>query len=267
MPDEEDISRFVPPPPDENLTIWRYIDFTKYLALLESESLFFVRVATLDDPFEGSFPPAQTVISRVRGAFPPGTVPPDLPIQLEPGLADYWKIMRYWAMVSCWHASEYESAAMWRLYAPTTAAIAIRSTVRGLRAALGTAPSPPTGFGGSDRIHIGMIQYIDFATETIPDGSFAAQFYRKRRSFEHERELRAMVLQFPRSHDGHGVDLERRPADAGIAVSADLAVLIQEIRIAPQAPAWYAELVTNVTSRYGLNVVPVQSELDATPVY
>src|SRR5262249_16389999 len=139
--------------------------------------------------------------------------------------------------------------------------------IRRLREALRSAPAPPPDFGGTDRIHIGMIEYIDFETQTIPNGSFAAQFFRKRRSFEHERELRALILQFPRHSNGHSVDLDRRPVDRGISVSADLDVLIEAVRIAPQAPGWYADLVAKVTSRYGLNVIPTQSELDTTPVY
>src|SRR5207249_4280374 len=158
-----------------------------------------------------------------------------------------WKTMRYWAMVNCWHASTHESAAMWRLYAPTTAAVAIRSTVRRLRSAVALAPPPPPGFGGSDRVHIGMIDYIDFASQRIPDGSFAAQFFRKRRSFEHERELRALVLQFPLASPDH-VDYERRPTDAGLPVKVDLAQLIDKVLVAPQAPNWYANLVARVAA-------------------
>lgn len=263
---EEDLSRFIPPPPSEDLVIWRYLDFTKFVALLDTKSLYFARVSTLDDPFEGSFPPAQTVLERVKGTLPAGAVPPGAVIQMSPGFEDVWKTMRHWAMVNCWHASSHESAAMWRLYAPTIAAVAIRSTVRRLRKAAANAPSPPAGFRGSGRIFIGMIEYIDFASQRIPDGSFAAQFYRKRRSFEHERELRAMVLQFPVKPDGH-VDHDRRPTDGGLLVPVNLPELIEGVFVAPQAPGWYVDIVTRVSAKYGLDVVPKQSELDTTPLY
>src|SRR5438132_14095582 len=110
VPEEVDLSRFIPPPSDEDMQIWRYLDFTKFVALLDSRSLFFARVSTLEDPFEGSFPPAQSVMERVIGAFPPGLVPKGARIELEPGIQDVWKTMRYWAMVNCWHASSHESA-------------------------------------------------------------------------------------------------------------------------------------------------------------
>lgn len=266
MADVEDVSKFIPPP-DESQTIWRYLDFTKLVAVLEARALFFARVSSLDDPFEGSFPSSQTVLQRVMGAFKPGTLPPGTTINLESDIEQAWKTMRYWAMVNCWHASEHESAAMWQLYASNSRAVAIRSTVARLRAAIGRAPAPPSGFGGSDWVHIGMIEYIDYAKDRIPDGSFAAQFFRKRRSFEHERELRAMVLQFPRSGDGQRVDFERRPSDAGLLVPVDLNTLVEGIAVAPSAPTWFVDLVRRVVQRYGLNVVPKQSDLDAAPLY
>ena len=111
-----------------------------------------------------------------------------------------------------------------------------------------------------------MIEYIDFASQKIPDGSFAAQFFRKRRSFEHERELRALVLQFPLATTGR-VDYARRPTDAGLSVRVNLSQLIDQVLVAPQAPNWYAQLVARVADKYGLEVVPTQSELDATPLY
>jgi hypothetical protein len=42
-------------PPDET-TIWRYMDFTKFIALLEDNSLFFSRGDKFRDRFEGSVP-------------------------------------------------------------------------------------------------------------------------------------------------------------------------------------------------------------------
>jgi len=43
------------PPPDENIKIWRYMDFTKFLSFIDKETLFFTRVDQLEDKFEGRF--------------------------------------------------------------------------------------------------------------------------------------------------------------------------------------------------------------------
>lgn len=266
-PFSDSIARSISQPPSEDLVIWRYMDFTKFVALLESQSLFFVRVARLDDPFEGSFPASQTPLDRILGvltqsAFPDGTT---VTISTSPGLLDHWELMRNWAMVSCWHAVEHESAAMWKLYAPINAGVAIRSTVGRLRQALGTPSPPPEGFLGGDRYHIGMVDYIDFNSASIPIEN-VAQFFRKRRSFEHEHELRALFMRWPIKANGW-FDYNQRPDDGGQQMPVDLKGLIHEIRVAPQAPSWYLELVASVVNRYGVEAELNQSELDAKPLY
>lgn len=270
MPDQidEDLAQFILQPPSEDLVIWRYMNFTKFVALLETRSLFFVRVAHLADTFEGSFPVSQPPVDRVLGLLPPGVFPEGATVNVTPSpyLLDFWKFMRNWAMVSCWHAVEHESAAMWNLYAPTDAGVAIRSTVKRLRQALGPPLPPLNGFFGGDRYHLGMIEYIDFSSSHIPTTNVVAQFFRKRRSFEHEHELRALFERYPITTD-RCPDYTQKPADHGQYIPVDLTTLICDIRVAPQAPSWFSQLVSTVTARYGIDVVPQQSDLDAEPFY
>jgi hypothetical protein len=46
---------------DENAKIWRYLDFTKFVALLDWRALSFARVDQLTDQFEGSLRKADAV--------------------------------------------------------------------------------------------------------------------------------------------------------------------------------------------------------------
>lgn len=264
----DNIAQSIPQPSSEDLVIWRYMDFIKFVALLETQSLFFVRIAHLDDPFEGSFPVSQSPLDRFLGMLPHGVFPEGttVTVSTSPGLEDHWKVMRNWAIVTCWHAVAHESAAMWKLYAPTGGGVAIRSTVGRLRKALGAPSPPPSGFFGGDRYHIGMIDYIDFSSANIPLVNTAAQFFRKRRSFEHEHELRALLMQWPIKAD-RSIDYVQRPNDHGRSISVDLKVLIDEIRVAPQAPHWFSQLASKIMARYGIEVVPGQSDLDAEPLY
>jgi hypothetical protein len=48
----EEHPNFVPPP--DRARLWRYMDFTKFVSLLDKEALFFSSAAILGDPFEGS---------------------------------------------------------------------------------------------------------------------------------------------------------------------------------------------------------------------
>lgn len=43
------------PPTDSDAPIWRYIDFTKLVSMLETKALYFARSDTLGDRFEGSY--------------------------------------------------------------------------------------------------------------------------------------------------------------------------------------------------------------------
>ncbi len=255
----------VPKPPPDESAIWRYMDFTKFVALLETRSLFFPRVAMLEDPFEGSFPQGQTMLERVRGMLPPGAIPPGAVVNFSPEMERAWVTMREWTFVSCWHVAPYESAAMWKLYASNGQAVAIQSTVGHLREALGKPPAKDVATGGSDEFHIGSIEYIDYSTGRIPSTSFASQFFRKRRSFEHERELRALLMRYPMVNQQ--VDYSAHPSEPGTNIPVDLEKLLQSVRIAPQAPPWYVELVGKTCIRFKLNLDPSQSELDAVPLY
>jgi hypothetical protein len=75
----------------------------------------------------------------------------------------------------------------------------------------------------------------------------------KRKSFEHENELRAIIM------CGENI--------SGKLVSTDLDILIQSIRLAPNNQKWYYELVKKTIKRYGLDKKVINSALDQTPLY
>jgi hypothetical protein len=50
---EERKNKFYRYPENLNQRIWRYMDFAKFVALLDEEILFFPRASLLDDKYEG----------------------------------------------------------------------------------------------------------------------------------------------------------------------------------------------------------------------
>src|SRR4029077_13607148 len=105
--------------------IWRYLDFTKFLSLLESKALYFASPETIaqSDPFEGLYTRANLAAEKI----PFEAIPEEFRKQ-SPAYADkqtyenvvvrgfqsgreYTKRMRALTFVNCWHISEYESAA------------------------------------------------------------------------------------------------------------------------------------------------------------
>ncbi len=90
----------------------------------------------------------------------------------------------------------------------------------------------------------------------------------KRRSFAHEKELRAVVIR-PTWHElnhhaGHPEDV---PNVTGLAVPVDLDRLIRRVVISPRAEAWYVDLVSSMLRRFGLSHTPLHSDLYGAPVF
>ncbi len=52
------------PLPERRLTIWRYMDFTKFVDLLEEQALVFPRTDLFEDPYEGLLTQAAVMAMR-----------------------------------------------------------------------------------------------------------------------------------------------------------------------------------------------------------
>ncbi|MDP9607233.1 UNVERIFIED_ORG: hypothetical protein J2W38_007054 [Variovorax paradoxus] len=230
--------------PEPSTAIWRYMDFTKFVSLLESRALFFPRADLMGDPFEGSFPKAN--ISH-RKAFWSG-------LKLdEENYVKEQEFFRSWTFVSCWHMNTHESAGMWRLYAQTSEAIAIRTTVAKLDEQL------------DEETMLGKVSYIDFDCARIEDGNFFYSFLHKRLSFSHENELRAIKWRPPMTPGGLS-DL-KKPSVPGMRHPIDLERLLDAIYVAPTCATWFKQLVMDVVKRYGLTTEVRQSALDSKPLF
>jgi hypothetical protein len=250
------------PPQDPGAIIWRYLDFTKLVSLLDSQALFFARADTLGDEFEGSYSLANVQLRP--------EIYKDVPPEALANLASFTEGVRRHTYVNCWNVSEYESAALWSLYVPPEGGVAIRSTFRRL-----TDCFVPSEEDASDHmstiIFAGLVRYVDYDTEWIPEGNTMWPFVHKRRSFESESELRALIQDWPTVEDSEAegerrVDLDQ-PSPPGRAVAVDLDCLVDAIHVSPIAPQWFRDLVTPVCARYGLEKPVVRSALSARPVY
>ncbi|HEX6753704.1 MAG TPA: hypothetical protein VF093_09000 [Solirubrobacterales bacterium] len=242
------------PPDDYEATIWRYLDFTKLVSLIDTQRLYFARVDTFDDSFEGSVS-AATRAAR-REWFP------DLdPEGRDERLKDLQRISESapsWMYASCWNLSEMESAALWGLYVRSGEGVAIRSTYWRLVDSIDTrgndVADPLAPFWA------GKVAYVDYDEDLIPDENALSPFVHKRRSFEFEREVRAMTW-------AKSPQLREAPSPIGLRVAVDLGRLIAAIHVSPTAPAWFASLVRSVVSHYGCDAPVRQSSLSGTPLY
>src|SRR5262245_3098619 len=121
-------------PTNKDIPIWRYMDLSKYLAMLHHQTLFFARATLLGDPFEGSstkmMVSQREYVQQNREHDPALASYKNLPDAVfETGNA---KFMVPKFLISYWHMNESESAAMWKLYLSSHEAVGIQSTYRRL---------------------------------------------------------------------------------------------------------------------------------------
>lgn len=168
------------------------------------------------------------------------------------------KEQREITFVSSWHCSQDESAAMWAQYLRTQEGIAIRSSYRRLTESF-------RSYADFD-VLVGLVKYLDYEVDAIPIGNALFPLMYKRRSFEHERELRAVIWTL--EHGKNVPGSENRFKDvSGIYVPVDVVGLIDRIYICPTAPNWVRELVESLVRRFGFSFPVVQSSLAEAAFY
>jgi hypothetical protein len=245
--------------PGPNSKLWRYMDFTKYVSLLSTHALYFARADCFDDVFEGAkgikknknrwdAHYSEFFWSAIRNP-PPGyscnLSDEEIEQQARKLLSDLEQggaANKRRTFISCWHESEHESEAMWRLYSSFLPnAVAVRTTYDRMYRALGRNPS----------ISIGRVQYIDLRSQYA---GINDAFWRKHKSFEHEREVRAILI-------------DHECSASGKLIECDLSVLIDEVFVSPKAPAWFVNLVNDVNEKFGVHVSVCNSELLEEPFF
>lgn len=248
-------------PTNKDIPIWRYMDLAKYLWMLERKCLFFTRATLLGDPFEGSSTKMEAAVREYiranRATDPDLAGYKDFSDEMLTKLFEQWsdlpKSMLSKHLISCWHMSEYESAAMWKIYSSANESVCIRSTYRRLRQCLPQC------------VFIGQVKYIDYDTEQIPGRAAFQNIMHKRLPFEYERELRAIfweLIGYPEAQ-GYKPQIEAN----GLAMQVDLSALIERVFVSPAAAPWFAQLVEAMTKRYGFTFPLTHSSLAGTPVY
>ena len=229
-------------PKDEDV-VWRYMSFEKFANVLATGSLFFARADKYDDKFEGYIPETTTL--------------PHKPEDNPPVNRDDSNFRQY-IMCNCWHHGEEESMGMWDKYHLRNSGIAIKTTMGNLKNSLLDEPEEPDVF-------IGKIEYINShdqikMPEDIGNLLYYPYFY-KRRPFEYEQEVRAII------------DIASISGDAayefGRPLKIDVKTLVgenSEVIVSPHAEKWIASTLELIVERYGFQFPVNPSKLLDPPV-
>jgi len=235
-------------PLDDHSKIWKYMDLAKFTSMLATRSLYFACPTQFSDPYEGQLPKshvdAEAKIMQgligpcvsLRNQFAAQTIPAEaeevrrLALQALDLKIDLMRRPTHGVVnakfgVSCWHESEHESDAMWRVYSASGKGIAIESTVGQLKASLGVR----------EGVQIDRVRYMDFDRDPIEKGHRRYRLFIKRKSFEYENEVRATIL-LPK-------------AGEGLLVKCDLDVLVNRVRVSPLVDAFVRDAVQALCTR------------------
>jgi hypothetical protein len=207
--------------------VWRYVDFVKFVDLLQTSELHFTRLDHLQDPFEHSL--SRVAVQRNKKKFEP--------------LVEY---------VNCWFESHSESAAMWSIYAQN-AGIAVRSNLDRLEKVMEALPKRLHGFE-VNQWGFGRITYLDedeIAKQLRDPKRRDDLTFVKRSSFSHEQESRLIL----------GVKCSMKDSPTCLRLKVDLEPLIRRVHVSPTAPEWVADVVRREVRKYGLNTKVAHSTL------
>ena len=237
-------------PSDWNIKVWRYMDLPKLIDFLETASIHFSRADTLGDPYEGSWTRLDVAAREELHQS----------IAAEHGVSKSLALERYrdhskavtqqlreMTYISCWHAAETESAAMWRLYGTADGSVAIQSTYGKLAGAL---PS---------EAYLGMVRYMTYHNfeNWIPRRFVMSPFMHKRSEFEHEKEIRALIVKRRTEASGR----------TGFKVGIDIGTTVETVRVQPTTPAWIRDAIERLLERYGWGIKVIPSDIDLKPLY
>ncbi len=216
------------------------MDFMRFFSLLDSSSLYFCRASEFrsNDPFEGSFPKLEYEYWEKQYG--------------EKFLHDIYNTSSKIIYVNCWHLSEFESIAMWKLYSGSDKGIAIKTTISNFKDSFKNT---------KEDIFAGKIQYIDYEKDIYYShgkhqysfGNMMTTYIHKRNIFEYEKEYRAIYS-------------ASDPKDSkGFNINVDLNKLVEEIILAPYFPDWMYKVIKKMISNYLPEVQIKKSIFESEP--
>ena len=206
----------------ENL--WRYLTTERFVNLIECAHLYFAAANQFEDPFEGAV------------AIQPYDFPIDPRYQEGDTSERSFRELKRLTKINCWHLSDYESNAMWNLYADTRKGVAICSTPDRIKKALQPFKLAPKY--GAENLWAGLVRYEDLLKVRLKVNGLERFFY-KHQAFSWEREFR-LVISVELAEE-YGVSIP----ELGIDVDVSIVDLIENIMLGPALSALDRDLIVD----------------------
>lgn len=277
---------------DRRTKIQRYMDFSKFLHLLESKQLFMCRIDKFEDKLEGGLTTindffysgaAEALSNLVNNSLPLSfgrnsntpesikeaqqrqqeyedkcrdksfkTVFGDIKLSEKITYKDVIKAQKKWFDVSCWYSNidDTESIAMWKIYGNDINSVCITTTIGQLLDSIEEDKDV--------NLLMQKVEYIDHRADyySLDVDSKLAPFVHKHKAYKFENEIR--LIAYNQSND----PLSNR-VDAGSLIRLTSNDFINSVKVSPEAPEWFFNLVKDVfNDRYEQTGVVARSDLD-----
>jgi len=245
-------------PSNFSAVIWRYLDLPKFLDLIQNQELFFTRADKMReiDKFEGSYLTQHSM--NLNSKLLNENIDMNLTAKnfnlrefakLDLQMYEYHeKFTINETFVNCWHLSDYESMAMWKIYS-NIFGMAIQSNYTNLCNSF--IDNKWTHYDTRNSIYIGKVNYIDRLKTAIPSGNTFFPFLYKSIGYQFEQEMRCIISTM-------GLDKEAKNPDF-IRVKVDLDQLISNIYLHPSAPDWYRKNIVQLCTQHGINEAKIRN--------
>ena len=222
---------------DENTILWRYMDLSKFLSLLVTESLWLARSDTFKDKKEGIFHDAmREELKKIYDNLDEKDESIDH-AEIR-NVNDFQNYLRDKTYLSCWHENSNENIVMWALYGESENSIAIKTTAKKLVDSLDIEVTKVVIPLVLDRV-----KYVEHSSEAS-EKSYKQPFFIKRPQYSYESEVRLYMRAKDRKIGGNTLK--------GYNLSLKLNTLIDEIYVHPDSEEWFYPAVKDLVKKYKL---------------
>ena len=202
--------------------------------MLSHKALHFSRADIFTDKWEGAVP--ELIFKKLKD---------ELSDEDTENTKTFIKKLKELTFVNCWHINEFESAAMWDLYGSSDGTIAIESDIKTLEKVFLEINQSSTDM----KFEMNSVEYIDYKVKYDLTINPRKIFFYKRKSFEHEKEVRAIYWKILNKLESD---------DQGLLVNIDIVSLIKKVHISPYASPWLESVIRDLLEKYHLNNIEVQ---------
>ncbi|TAL63078.1 MAG: hypothetical protein EPN88_12705 [Bacteroidetes bacterium] len=221
---------------EDHQLLWRYMDLPKFVSMLETKGIWLARADTVKDKHEGKMP--DEMRANIENAYASGKLEDNQKTDIK-NADDFQDYLVKNTFISCWHKNFDENMAMWEIYGKNSNAIAVQTTVKKVRDSV-----DPSGLQGFSLI-MKDVQYKN-ADEVKGDINYEECFFRKRRPYEYEKEVRISL-------DTYDVRAPTKKNPDGFVLSCELNMFIEEIIVHPDSDDRFFNVVNSICSKYDIH--------------